>query len=207
MPAGPRQPLDGAASSVTTTRRSSSARPTSTCSASLRPADLHGRPPDHGIERADHRARREPPGRHVGVNWTLTTKVPLHDAEGNVVGLLGITREINELKRTELNLQHLATHDSADRPAEPLSHDRPAGSDPRVTPSGPARSSPSCSWTSTTSRRSTTPTATSSAISSSRRSPEPSSDRPRQRHRGPDRGRRVRRSSSDRWGMPGMRAP
>jgi diguanylate cyclase (GGDEF)-like protein/PAS domain S-box-containing protein len=45
-------------------------------------------------------------------NWTLTTKVPLHDHAGNVVGLMGITREINELKRTELDLQHLATHDS-----------------------------------------------------------------------------------------------
>jgi len=45
-------------------------------------------------------------------NWTLTTKVPVHDADGLVVGLMGITREINELKRTELNLQHLATHDS-----------------------------------------------------------------------------------------------
>jgi diguanylate cyclase (GGDEF)-like protein/PAS domain S-box-containing protein len=45
------------------------------------------------------------------MNWTLTTKVPLHDASGNVVGLMGITREINELKRTELDLQHLATHD------------------------------------------------------------------------------------------------
>ena len=44
-------------------------------------------------------------------NWTLTTKVPLHDASGAVVGLMGITRDINELKRTELNLQHLATHD------------------------------------------------------------------------------------------------
>lgn len=45
------------------------------------------------------------------MNWTLTTKVPLHDVSGNVVGLLGITREINELKQTELNLQHMATHD------------------------------------------------------------------------------------------------
>ncbi|MGZ5300558.1 MAG: diguanylate cyclase domain-containing protein, partial [Actinomycetota bacterium] len=45
------------------------------------------------------------------MNWTLTTKVPLHDASGNVIGLMGITREINELKRTELDLQHLATHD------------------------------------------------------------------------------------------------
>ena len=44
-------------------------------------------------------------------NWTLTTKVPLHDSAGNVIGLMGITREINELKRTELDLEHLATHD------------------------------------------------------------------------------------------------
>jgi diguanylate cyclase (GGDEF)-like protein/PAS domain S-box-containing protein len=44
-------------------------------------------------------------------NWTLTTKVPLHDESGAVIGLLGITREINELKRTELDLQHMATHD------------------------------------------------------------------------------------------------
>src|SRR5512143_4144026 len=44
-------------------------------------------------------------------NWTLTTKVPLRDSAGTVIGLLGITREINELKRTELSLQHMATHD------------------------------------------------------------------------------------------------
>lgn len=46
-----------------------------------------------------------------GTNWTLTTKVPLHDAAGTVIGLMGITREINELKCAELDLQHLATHD------------------------------------------------------------------------------------------------
>jgi diguanylate cyclase (GGDEF)-like protein/PAS domain S-box-containing protein len=45
------------------------------------------------------------------MNWTLTTKVPLHDGSGMVIGLMGITREINELKATELDLQHLATHD------------------------------------------------------------------------------------------------
>lgn len=45
------------------------------------------------------------------LNWTLTTKIPLHDADGGVIGLVGITREINELKQTELSLQHLATHD------------------------------------------------------------------------------------------------
>jgi len=46
------------------------------------------------------------------LNWTLTTKTPLHDAAGSVVGLLGITREINELKRAEITLEHLATHDT-----------------------------------------------------------------------------------------------
>jgi len=47
----------------------------------------------------------------AGLNWTSTTKVPIHDASGVVIGLLGITREINDLKRAELDLQHLATHD------------------------------------------------------------------------------------------------
>ena len=46
------------------------------------------------------------------LNWTLTSKLPLHDDAGTVVGLIGITREINELKQAELDLEHLATHDS-----------------------------------------------------------------------------------------------
>ena len=46
------------------------------------------------------------------VNWTLTSKMPLHDAAGGVVGLLGITREINELKQAEIALQGIATHDT-----------------------------------------------------------------------------------------------
>jgi diguanylate cyclase (GGDEF)-like protein/PAS domain S-box-containing protein len=46
------------------------------------------------------------------LNWTLTSKLPLHDRAGNVVGLIGITREINELKQAETTLQYLATHDS-----------------------------------------------------------------------------------------------
>ena len=46
------------------------------------------------------------------MNWTLTTKLPIQDEAGEVVGLLGITREINELKQAEMTLQHLATHDS-----------------------------------------------------------------------------------------------
>ncbi|MDR3578125.1 MAG: GGDEF domain-containing protein [Anaerolineaceae bacterium] len=46
------------------------------------------------------------------INWTSTTKLPLRDDSGSVVGLLGITREINDLKRVEMDLQYLATHDS-----------------------------------------------------------------------------------------------
>jgi diguanylate cyclase (GGDEF)-like protein/PAS domain S-box-containing protein len=45
-------------------------------------------------------------------NWTLTTKLPLHDESGVVIGLVGITREINEIRQTEVALQHLATHDT-----------------------------------------------------------------------------------------------
>jgi diguanylate cyclase (GGDEF)-like protein/PAS domain S-box-containing protein len=78
--------------------------------------------------------------RRVGVsdtNWTLTTKVPLHDSAGVVVGLLGITRDINELKRTELDLQQLATHDAltglpnrylmTDRLSQTIAHCRRTG--------------------------------------------------------------------------------
>ena len=45
-------------------------------------------------------------------NWTLTTKLPLVDESGAVIGLVGITREINEMRETEVALQHLATHDT-----------------------------------------------------------------------------------------------
>jgi diguanylate cyclase (GGDEF)-like protein len=45
------------------------------------------------------------------MNWTVTTKVPLHDASANVVGLMRITREIKELKSGEVDLRHLVTHD------------------------------------------------------------------------------------------------
>jgi diguanylate cyclase (GGDEF)-like protein/PAS domain S-box-containing protein len=46
------------------------------------------------------------------LNWTLTSKTPLHDGAGDVVGLVGITREINDLKHAEMALQDIATHDT-----------------------------------------------------------------------------------------------
>lgn len=45
------------------------------------------------------------------INWTSTSKLPIHNKTGEVIGLLGITREINELKQVEQDLQYLATHD------------------------------------------------------------------------------------------------
>jgi diguanylate cyclase (GGDEF)-like protein/PAS domain S-box-containing protein len=44
-------------------------------------------------------------------NWTSTTKFPLRDNQGLIIGLLGITREINELKDSETEYKWLATHD------------------------------------------------------------------------------------------------
>lgn len=44
-------------------------------------------------------------------NWTSTTKFPLRDDRGEIIGLLGITRDINELKDSEMEYKWLATHD------------------------------------------------------------------------------------------------
>jgi PAS domain S-box-containing protein len=41
--------------------------------------------------------------KHVG--WSLTSKIPLYDSHGNVVGLVGVTRDITEQKRAALELQ------------------------------------------------------------------------------------------------------
>jgi phosphoserine phosphatase RsbU/P len=46
--------------------------------------------------------------------WSLTTKVPLHDTKGSVIGLVGISHDITERKRTEEELQHRTTIMEAD---------------------------------------------------------------------------------------------
>ena len=46
-----------------------------------------------------------------GLYWSSTSKIPLKDDDGNILGLIGITRNINELKIREQKLQILATHD------------------------------------------------------------------------------------------------
>ena len=40
-----------------------------------------------------------------GPKWSLTTKVPLRDAGGNIVGIVGITRDITEIKLAAQELQ------------------------------------------------------------------------------------------------------
>ncbi len=44
--------------------------------------------------------------------WSSTTKIPLRDPDGNIVGLIGITRNISDLKFREEQLKTMATHDS-----------------------------------------------------------------------------------------------
>ncbi|MBN1220102.1 MAG: PAS domain S-box protein [Anaerolineae bacterium] len=39
------------------------------------------------------------------INWTLTTKAPLRDATGQIIGLVGVTREINELIQIQQHLR------------------------------------------------------------------------------------------------------
>jgi len=53
--------------------------------------------------------RKNAPG---GNYWTHTTKIPLKNEKGEIFGLIGFTRVINQMKSTETKLHTLATHDT-----------------------------------------------------------------------------------------------
>jgi PAS domain S-box-containing protein len=63
--------------------------------------------PVHKEERTEHKTLGE-------MRWSLTTKIPLKDDAGNVVGLMGIARDITERKQADeallLSKQRLALH-------------------------------------------------------------------------------------------------
>jgi diguanylate cyclase (GGDEF)-like protein/PAS domain S-box-containing protein len=56
-------------------------------------------------EEAQHR-------RDGQVGWLRTSKIPLADAQGRAVGVLGMYEDITERKRLEQRLQHMALYDS-----------------------------------------------------------------------------------------------
>ena len=44
--------------------------------------------------------------------WFETTKAPMKDKDGNIIGVLGIARDINEIVQKELELKNIYEHDS-----------------------------------------------------------------------------------------------
>lgn len=50
-----------------------------------------------------------PDGRET---WALTTKLPLRDREGRIIGTMGISHNITEQKLAEYRLRHMAVHDA-----------------------------------------------------------------------------------------------
>ena len=55
------------------------------------------------------RSSSDPSG---AVQWHLTTKVPLQDASGKVIGVVGVNRDITKRKQAEERLAHLAEYDA-----------------------------------------------------------------------------------------------
>jgi len=74
-------------------------------------ADLCLADENHIMETGEPLIKREELGEGIegGLVWWLTTKVPLFDAHGEVIGLVGISRDISEEKRARLALEE-ATH-------------------------------------------------------------------------------------------------
>ena len=61
------------------------------------------------IEKGEPVINREEilPDKEIGQRWLLTTKIPLHNDEKEIIGLVGIGRDITELKQKEQQLQLL----------------------------------------------------------------------------------------------------